>query len=331
MKTKQRKFFWASVTAIALIFIAFPAMASEKRASEGKVAIVNGSLITQGDFNREVSVVQQRLLSKGRTLNESQLLEMKKNVLESLINRELLYQESQKQGIKVNDAAAEDRLRKVKERFPNEGKFKNALSAMNLSEDVLRSQFKRDLTIRQFIDKKFVQGLIVSDKETRAYYDDHQNLFKQPEQVRARHILIKVAPQADESQKAEARKNIEQIQKKLQRGEDFAALAKAFSEDPSNAKGGDLGYFKRGQMVKHFEDVALALRPGEVSDIVETRFGYHIIELIDKKPESLIAYEEIKDKLQQYLKQQKFRNQLTQYIEELRGKAKIQRFLTKEP
>jgi len=144
----------------------------------------------------------------------------------------------------------------------------------------------------------------------------------------ASHILIKVDSKADASKKAEARKKIEKIQKKVKKGEDFAALAKEFSEGPSGAKGGDLGYFKRGQMVKPFEDVAFALKPVEVSDIVETRFGYHLIKVIDKKPEKVIAFAEVKDKLQQYIKRQKIQGQVNQYIEELKGKAKIDRFLT---
>ena len=215
----------------------------------------------------------------------------------------------------------------VKSRFPNEDEFKSSLSKMNLTEADLITQIKRALTVQQFIDKKFVQKVTVSDKETRAYYDANQAAFKQPEQVKASHILIKVGPQADEPQKAAARKKIEEIQQKVQKGDDFAALAKEFSEGPSSAKGGDLGYFRKGQMMKPFEDAAFALKPGEVSDIVETSFGYHLIKLADKKPESTIAYEDIKAKIQEYLKQKKVGEQVELYIADLKGKAKVEQFL----
>ena len=327
MHTKLRRCFWWSAITIVLACISLHASASEKEASDGKAAVVNGTVITQEDLDRELSVIQQRLLTEGKVLNESQLLETKKNVLEGLINVELLYQEAQMQGAKVSDEAINEQLGTVKSRFPNEDELKSSLSKMNLTEAELITQIKRALTVQQFIDKKFVQTVTVSDKETRAYYDANQAAFKQPEQVKASHILIKVGPQADEPQKAAARKKIEEIQQRVQKSEDFAALANEFSEGPSSANGGDLGYFRKGQMMKPFEEAALALKSGEVSDIVETSFGYHLIKLVDKKPESTIAYEDIKDKIQAYLKQKKVREQVDLYVADLRGKAKVEQFL----
>ena len=327
MHTKFRKYFWLSAITIVLACFSLHASASEKQASDGKAAVVNGTVITQEDLDRELGVVQQRLLSDGKVLNESQVLETKKRVLEGLINVELLHQEAQMQGPKVSDEAINKQLDTVKSRFPSEDEFKSSLTKMNLNEAELITQIKRALTVQQFIDKKFVQTVTVSDKETRAYYDANQAAFKQPEQVKASHILIKVGPKADEPQKAAARKKIEEIQQKVQKGEDFAVLAKEFSEGPSSTKGGDLGYFRKGQMMKPFEEAAFALKPGEVSDIVETSFGYHLIKLVDKKPESTIAYEDIKDRVQAYLKQKNVGEQVELYVADLRGKAKIEQFL----
>ena len=329
---RARKIGWVSVLGaiLALALVGSSALAGEKQAPEDKVAVVNGSVITRADFDREVSRVQQRLFRMGKPSSDSQLSEIKKEVLKNLINRELFYQESQRQGIIVDEAAVNEQLRKLKERFPSEAEFKSALSKANLSEDALKSQFKRGMAIQQFIDKQFVQKITVSDKDSKAYYDSHPDLFKQPEQVRARHILIKVDPGGDESQKVEARKKMEKIQGRVQKGEDFAALAKEFSEGPSSAKGGDLGYFGRGQMVKPFEEAAFTLRPGEVSDIVETKFGYHLIKVMDKKPETTVAYEDIKDKLERHLRQEKVQRKLSLYVEKLKEKAKVERFLTKD-
>ena len=327
MEIKGRKYFCWSAIIIVLACISWHASASESKTPDGKAAIVNATVITEEDLDRELSVFQQRLMSEGKVLNESQLLETKKRVLEGLINVELLYQEAQMQGTKVSDEAINKQLGNVKSRFPNEDEFKSSLSKMNLTESLLISHIKRALIVQQFIDKKYAQNVTVSEKETRAYYDANPAAFKQPEQVKASHILVKVGPQADEPQKAAARKKIEEIQQRVKNGEDFATLAKDVSEGPSGSRGGDLGYFRRGQMMKPFEEAAFALKPDKVSDIVETSFGYHLIKLSDKKPEGAIAYEEIKDKIQTYLKQKKVREQVDLYVAELRGKAKVEQFL----
>jgi peptidyl-prolyl cis-trans isomerase C len=136
---------------------------------------------------------------------------------------------------------------------------------MNLTEADLRFQFERDLAIRKLLDDQIGGKITVSEKESRAYYDSNLESFKKPEQVRASHILIKVDPGADEAKKAEARTKIESLQAKLKKGEDFGALAKEYSEGPSGPKGGDLGFFGRGQMVKPFEEAAFSMKPGQVS------------------------------------------------------------------
>ena len=138
--------------------------------------------------------------------------------------------------------------------------------------------------------------------------------------------LIKVDQNADESEKAKARNTIKEIQQKLEKGEDFAELAKKYSQGPSGPKGGALGYFKRGQMVKPFEDAAFALEINEVSDMVVTTFGYHLILVIDKKPESTMDYEVIKPSIIQYLKQEKTKKEVGRYIEQLRSESEIKLF-----
>jgi peptidyl-prolyl cis-trans isomerase C len=217
-------------------------------------------------------------------------------------------------------------LKTLKKRFPNEERFKSALAAMNLSEATLKAQIRRGLAIQYFITQEFIQKTTVSHEEVKKYYDTHPAMFTQTEQVKASHILIKVKPEADESEKAAARKKIETIQQKLRDGADFAALAREFSQGPSGPNGGDLGFFRRGQMVKPFEDAAFSLAPGGVSGIVETRFGYHLIKAIEKKPEAMIEYEKIRDRLRNYLKEKKIKDQVDTCVQGLKGKAIIERF-----
>ncbi len=328
MKLRTEMRLWTFVMVVVLASSFSPLLAEEKSPSEDKVAVVNGSVITQAQFDREMRVAERSFSSMGRPLPDAQLSEMRKETLERIIDRELLYQESQKKGYKVDTAALDAEFKK---RFPDEARFKDMLKRMETTEADLKSQFARGQAIREFLDKEFLEKAAVSDKEIKDYYDSHLEQFKHPEQVRASHILIKVDPKAEPSQKAEARKKIEDIQQKLKAGEDFAALAKASSECPSSAEGGDLGYFRRGQMVKPFEDAAFSLKPGETSDIVETQFGYHLIKVVDKKAEGTTPYDEAKSQIEQRLKREKAQKDIMAYVEKLKNEGKVERFLKEAP
>ncbi|MDH3554779.1 MAG: peptidylprolyl isomerase [Deltaproteobacteria bacterium] len=327
MHTERVIPFWRLLIVLTLITLASPAYVGESQSAEQKVAVVNGTVINQPEFDNEMNRVLERLQRTGRFPNDLERSQIKKQVLENLIARELLYQESQTKGIKVDQKEIEAQVTALKGRFPSEVEFKNALSTMNLTEADLRFQFERDLAIRKLLDDQIGDKVAVSEKESKAYYDNNLESFKKPEQVRASHILIKVDPGAEEAKKAEARTKIESVQAKLKKGEDFGALAKEYSEGPSGPKGGDLGFFGRGQMVKPFEEAAFSMKPGQVSGMVETRFGYHLIMVAERTPESTLSYEEVKDRLEQYLKQQKVQEAIAAYVETLQGKAKIERFV----
>ena len=314
-------------TGLTLLLVSALTFAANKKAPGDKIAVVNGVIISQGEFDRELDFFVRRAAPEGQQLPELQLVKIKNDVLESLIDREVLFQESQKKGIEVKADEISDQLKKIKQRYPDETQFAEMLKGIGLTESDVQTQIKRGMAIQQLIDKEVGDKVKISDEESKQYYDTHPEFFKQPEQVNASHILIKVDENASEAQKAEARKKIQEVQQKLQKGEDFVTLAKTYSEGPSAPQGGNLGYFRRGQMVKPFEDAAFKLKPGETSDIVETRFGYHLIKVIDKQPEKTLAYAEIKDRLNELLKKQKLETEVDVYIDSLRKDAKIEKFL----
>ena len=316
------------ITAILILVLFFlPAMATDKKPSDEKVAVVNGVVIARVQFDKELKVHLERVSRQGGQTSEDQIAALKKDVLDGLIEREVLYQESQKAGIKISDQEVDDQMVGIKKRFPNEEEFKKALASMGLTEEEVRMQIQRGLSIRGLIDQKVADKIVVTDDETKAYYDGNPQLFKQPAQVKASHILIKVEPTADDAAKAAARKKIEEIRQKLTDGGDFAELAKEYSEGPSGPKGGDLGFMRRGQMVKPFEDAAFSMKTNEVSAPVETRFGYHLIKVYDIKPEQTLAYADVKDKIAQRLKQEKTQEAAKVYVENLKKDAKIEKLL----
>ena len=314
---------WIQFAAFLIcIFIAFTAAAEEQKAAE-----INGVVITQEQFDKELNIHLDRVLKQGQQVSEDQKAGLKKDILEGLIERELLYQESQKVGIKVDDKMIDDQLSAIKKRFPGEAEFKIALGKMGLTEDEVKTQIARGLAIRQLIEQQITSKIVITDVETKAYYDGNPQMFKQPEQVKASHILIKVDAGATEAQKAEARKKIEAVQQKIKDGGDFAELAKEYSEGPSNTRGGDLGFFRRGQMVKPFDDAVFNMKTNEVSGIVETRFGYHIIKVYDKKSEETLAYADVKEKLNQRMKQEKVEKDANLYINQLKKEANIEKYI----
>jgi peptidyl-prolyl cis-trans isomerase C len=298
-------------------------------ATPGKVASVNGTPISQELFDRTLAYQQQIAAMKGVTITNEQMSELKYEVLEGLISNELLYQESQKRGIKVEEKEINEayETQKQKAQFKTDAEFQEALNKTKQTLSSYKAQLKQGLTLDHFIKTKFTDNATVSDSEAKKYYDDYPDYFKQPAQVKVSHIMIKVASNAVQANKDEAKTKMDQIMKRLKAGEDFATVARDVSEDTgSKANGGDLDYISKGQTPKSFEDAAFALKKGEISDIVKTDTGYHIIKLTDKKDAKTISYEEAKNDIITSLKNSKVNNSVSKYITELKNKATITSF-----
>jgi peptidyl-prolyl cis-trans isomerase C len=313
--------------AVALILVSAVGFAADKKAPGDMVAVVNGAVITQEEFDRVLDYERRRAAQNGQQIPDAQMAKIENSILDSLIVGELLFQESKKQGIQVKSETVTEQFMTVKQRFPSEAEYKKALEENKITESKIRADIKRDMAIQQLIDKEVDQKVKITDEERKTFYDTNPQLFQQPERVKASHILIKVDEGASEEKKAEALKKIKEIQQKVQKGEDFAALAKTYSEGPSAPRGGDLNYFGRGQMVKPFEDAAFSMKPNETSDIVETKFGYHLIKVVDKQPAKKIVYADAKDRINKHLKDQKLRTDRQLYFDKLKKDAKIEKFL----
>jgi peptidyl-prolyl cis-trans isomerase C len=304
--------------------------AEDEKVSEGIAAVVNGAVIKQQEVERRMDALERNLFLEGKVIPPEKVQEAKRRILERLIDEELLYQESERKEITVEQSAIEEEMGKLKNQFASDEEFEKGMTDMNLSEDDLRSYFNRSLRIQKLLNDEIVSKVKISEDEVRLFYDTHPDLFQQKEEIRASHILIKTNPNMDASEKKEARRKLEGIRKRLEQGEDFAALAKEFSECPSAARGGDLGYFGEGKMVKAFEEAAFALKVGELSGIVETDFGFHLIKLTDKKKEGTKTYDETKGDIRQYLFGTAVRRERSLYLDGLKGKAKVERFLDEE-
>jgi len=185
--------------------------------------------------------------------------------------------------------------------------------------------FSDNFLANEFLKREVAQKVTIPEDEMKSYYDKNIDEFKTPEMVRARHILVKVTPSATEEDKKKAKEKAEEILGKIKNGEDFIKLATDLSDDSgSKIKGGDLGFFSRGKMVKPFEDAAFSLKPGEVSGIVETQFGFHIIKVEEKKDPSVEPFDKVKDRINQKLLQERIKSKVTDFIENAMKEEKVE-------
>lgn len=321
---KAGKGLWICITAVLALVIALPAFADD---AADKVATVNGTVIARSDLDRKAERLQQQYKFMGRPADDSALPEIRKEALEQIIKNELLYQESVKKGIEVDAEAIQQHLSTMKSRFQSEEEFNERIARENLTMEDLEREFTRRKAVQSLIEKEVIPNVTVSEEESKSYYDENPAQFLQPAQVKASHILIKMGPDMDEEEKTEKREEINKIKQKLDEGADFTETAKEFSQGPSAPKGGDLGYFSHDRMVRPFADAAFALEVGEVSDIVVTQFGYHLIKVFDKKDGSATPFETVKRQVEEMLKSRKIGEAVTLHAKKLEEEATIERFL----
>lgn len=312
---------------LAGAWMAIPAVAADQAPADDKVALVNGTAISRAQFNQSVARMSKTQPGQQQPEAKDQLKQVQAQALDALIRNVLLYQASQKAGVKIEDKAIDEQISALKQRFPSEEEFNQALAQVPATVETLRQQIREQMAIRQYLDKEFADQAKASEDEVKTYYDQHPDYFKVPAQVKASHILAKVEDQNNAEQKTAALDKIKKAQKRLEGGDDFATVAKEMSDCPSSSKGGELGYFSRGQMAKPFEDAAFAMKPGETSGIVETQFGYHLIRVEEEKPEGKVELAQAQPKIDQYLKRQRMMELVNNQIRELEKTAKIEKFL----
>ncbi len=242
------------------------------------VAVVDDQIILASDVEQELAMQVMQRGGDPAKLTSSQREEYTQQTLELLIRSKILAYKAKRDTLKVDEEQLEEAVRQqmqqVKEENPN---FQDLLKSQNMTERELRDRYRKTLReqfLTQQVQQKLASRVEVSYRDVQAFRQTYRDSL--PPQVGVSHILI--TPKAGDVQRAEARKKAEALLARVKAGEDFAALATQNSDDTGSAKeGGDLGFFGKGNMVPEFEKVAFALKPGEISDVVESSFGFHII------------------------------------------------------
>jgi foldase protein PrsA len=266
------------------------AACSSAGATSGDVASVNGQKISRADFDKKLEAGPAG-----------------KSVLTQLVQQALVDQYAADKKITVTDDEIAKKEDEIKAKYPP-GQFAQILKQQGLSETDVHNILRQTIVIEKAVDPQ----MKVSDSDVKAYFDKNHALLDKPEQVRARHILV-----ADE-------KTAQDVEAKLKAGGDFAALAKQYSTDPSTKdKGGELGFFGKGQMVPSFQAAAFAATVGSITAPVKSPFGYHIIQVEEKKPATKATLASSHDQIVAQLKQQQQSQQIPVFLQQLKSTAKI--------
>ena len=289
------------------------------------VAKVDGVAITDKEIGQELAMLRQQMA--GRVSNEqldSMEPMLKQQAVANLVNRTLLTQAAEAEKITVTAEQVDEKYEEIKANFPDEETFVAQLNRSNMTADEFRVELERGIKLEELVGIKTASASVPTEEEAREFYEANMQRFSSPERIRASHILIKVEEVDSEVVREQKKARIEDLHARLVAGEKLATLAGENSDCPSKNKGGDLGFFGKGQMVKPFEDAAFALETGEISPVVETQFGYHVIEVTEKEEAGVTSFEDARDSIFDYLVDMKKQDEMNTYMTSLRESADIE-------
>jgi peptidyl-prolyl cis-trans isomerase SurA len=314
-----------NIVAFILLFILAVASAASAEVVSGVAAIVNDEIITYLELNREYAMILKEEEKRGAVPPEA-AVKLKRDVLNSMIDRTLV-----KQKIKeLNIVISEEEIRQSIEDIKRQNKLSqealtSALLSQGMTFDQYKAQMKEQLERLRLMSQEVKSKIQVSEREIREYYEANRALYIEEPTYRARHIFMKVDKKAssEEIKKIMAKAANVMVEAKSER--DFAALARKYSDDAGAAKdGGDLGTFKKGDMLPEIESAVITMKPGEISDLVTTPAGFHIIKLEEKSPEQLKPLETVKASIDDLLYRKKSEERFKQWAEELRKAAAVE-------
>ncbi|HET9480697.1 MAG TPA: peptidylprolyl isomerase [Candidatus Polarisedimenticolia bacterium] len=286
------------------------------------VARVNGVEILRIDFEQARANYMQTSGAPAQLTPEQQT-DVDKAVLDGLIGTELLYQKARSIPIEIPQADVDAAIAQTRAGMGEEN-FKAEMSRRGMSEEGIAQVVRRNLMVQKMIQERVVGQVTVSEQESQTFYNENQQQMAKPETIKASHILVRSEPNDPAEKRDAARKKIEEARARLKSGEEFAGVARQYSEDGSAAQGGVLGEIPRGRTVPAFEQAAFNLPVGQTSDVVETEFGFHLIRVTARSPAGTASFDEVKGQIGEFLKQRKSQQAIETMVTSLRAEAKIE-------
>lgn len=302
-----------------------PSKPAERERITGPVAKVNGVEIPSAVFYEELD----KITARGAQIPPDRIARIEQNILKRLVEQELINQAVKEAGVVVPAEDLAKGFEEYKQRFQSEEQFENYLKHGRVTKESIEQRIQERRSLELLLEKK--GEMTVSDAEAQDFYTKNERFYTEKAGIRASHVLIKLPENATPDDDAKAMEKVKLAQERLKKGEDFEKIATEMSEGPAANKGGDLGFFSQGRMVKEFEDVAFKMKVGEVSEPVKTRFGYHIIKLTDRREDRKKPFDEVKEQIVKSLQNKKFFTERRKLLADLEKAAKIEKFIAEPP
>ena len=293
----------------------------------GTAARVNGVEVSYERFNAFYQEYRRPfgISVAGRGDHLNRLTKLRKEAMDEMIKQELVCQAAETKGIEVIDAEVDRAIDEISQPFKTPDEFNRRIQSEGFTQESYREHVGRMIAAKKYLDDIRLSVAEVSDEDLEQYYRDNEVRLTFPEQVRVRHILLTWKPMGTTDDKAAIREQMKPILERARAGEDFAELAREFSDDyATRQNGGDTGLFKRGEMAPAFEAAAFVLKPGEISDPVETPFGVHILKLEEHREAYLLPLDEIREDLRDHVREERMEAAVEQEIERLREQGEVE-------
>lgn len=317
----------ATPRTLALLLLAAWGGAWAQGFHPGDAVRVNGVAISYQRFNGFYTEYRN---SKGVAVGArgdqlALLTRLRREAMDRIVEQELVRQAAERDGIQVDPEAVDAAVAELRSVFDEPEAYSRRLETEGFTAESYRAHIEAMIAAKQYLDGLRAAVPAVSDEALGAYYRDNEHRLTFPEQVRVRHILLTWKPLGTRDDRAAIREQMVPILERARSGEDFAMLAREYSDDYATKRnGGDTGLFRRGQMAPAFENAAFSLQPGEISDRVETAFGVHIMRLEERREPQLLPLDEVGERLREHVRAEQTEQVVQSEIERLRAGAEIE-------
>src|SRR3990172_10170452 len=310
------------LTASSILHTASPA---DAQVIDKIAARVNGDIILMSEVKGKSFMVLLDMRSRDKDLKDDDIYRVEKEVLNEMVEERLMLQFAKDNNIKVSDDDVKAAIEDIKKQnnFTDE-MLEKELNKENITLNDYKERLREQITVSKVINYEVRSKVQVDEKDVKKYYDEHRDELATPEEIRVRHIMFAYSEDMDSQKEEIIKKKAFDILNRIKQGEDFASLASMYSEDASAKNGGDLGYFTKGKMIKVFEDTAFALKKGEVSDVIKTSFGYHILKYEDRREAGFKPLEDVSREIERRIFNEKIKSLKDAWVKKMREKAFIE-------